>query len=332
MKKLLKVLKITIISILALVILVVVGFVAYMRLSVTEYYKASDKGFKIPGLSDSFIPQGLSYDSAAGDFYITGYMKDHSASPIYIVDKDTGKVRKNIKMLNPDGSEFTGHNGGIAVVNGRVFVAGSADNCLYTYDPSAIRAVDNDTPLAYDGVIDLGQGDDGFSVAFVTGYNGQIIAGEFYRDVVYPTSESHWMTTPSGATNKAIAVAFTLDGNTPVPTAVFSLPHQVQGMYVDDNNIYLSTSYGVKFSHILRYEQSDVVSNGTFKIWGEDVPLYILDDSNLASDVKIAPMSEEIEIINGRMYVMCESASDKYFFGKLTGAKHCYATDTSLFN
>ncbi|MFR6641675.1 MAG: hypothetical protein ACLUSP_10480 [Christensenellales bacterium] len=29
-------------------------------------------------------------------------------------------------------------------------------------------------------------------------------------------------------------------------------------------------------------------------------------------------MSEEIEIVDGQMYVMCESASDKYIFGKFT--------------
>ena len=38
-------------------------------------------------------------------------------------------------------------------------------------------------------------------------------------------------------------------------------------------------------------------------------------------------MSEEIVLVDGKTYVMCESASDKYKFGKFTGAKWCYATD-----
>ena len=37
-------------------------------------------------------------------------------------------------------------------------------------------------------------------------------------------------------------------------------------------------------------------------------------------------MAEEIEFVNDEMLTLCESASKKYKFGKLTGAKWCYAT------
>ena len=49
--------------------------------------------------------------------------------------------------------------------------------------------------------------------------------------------------------------------------------------------------------------------------------------SRLEKDYKIAPMSEEIVLVGGKTYVMCESASDKSIFGKLTSANFCYATD-----
>ena len=57
----------------------------------------------------------------------------------------------------------------------------------------------------------------------------------------------------------------------------------------------------------------------------------MLDSSVLKTDLKIAPMSEEIVTVEGQLYVMCESASNKYIFGKFTSAKYCYATDLSAY-
>ena len=51
----------------------------------------------------------------------------------------------------------------------------------------------------------------------------------------------------------------------------------------------------------------------------------VLDNASLIESIKIAPMSEEISITNGKCYIMCESASNKYKFGKLTGGKWCYS-------
>jgi hypothetical protein len=62
---------------------------------------------------------------------------------------------------------------------------------------------------------------------------------------------------------------------------------------------------------------------------GKDVPVYALDSASLVKDSKIAPMSEEIVIIDNQLYVMCESASTKYIFGNFLGAKWCYKTDLS---
>ena len=64
---------------------------------------------------------------------------------------------------------------------------------------------------------------------------------------------------------------------------------------------------------------------------GMELPLYALDSGALLEDGVIAPMSEEIVIVDGKLYTMCESASDKYIFGKFTSAKWCYATDVEEF-
>ena len=79
-------------AIAAIVVAVFFGAViGYFKLPVSGYYKASEKAFEIPGLSDGFIAQGISYDDREDTFFITGYMKDKSASPVYLVKKSDGK-------------------------------------------------------------------------------------------------------------------------------------------------------------------------------------------------------------------------------------------------
>ena len=43
-------------------------------------------------------------------------------------------------------------------------------------------------------------------------------------------------------------------------------------------------------------------------------------------------MAEEIAAVDGKLYTMCESATNKYIFGKFTSAKYCYATDLSKYS
>ena len=61
----------------AIVIVVFFGAViGYFRISVSEYYKASEKAFEIPGISDGFVAQGISYDAREDTFFLSGYMND----------------------------------------------------------------------------------------------------------------------------------------------------------------------------------------------------------------------------------------------------------------
>ena len=38
------------------------------------------------------------------------------------------------------------------------------------------------------------------------------------------------------------------------------------------------------------------------------------------------------DVNDGKLYTMCESATNKYIFGKFTSAKYCYATDLSKYS
>ena len=76
----------------------------YFRLPVLGYYGASEKAFRIPGLWEGFVPQGLSYDRESDSFLVTGYRKDKTASPVYVVSRGDGKQTGMALLTAPDGT------------------------------------------------------------------------------------------------------------------------------------------------------------------------------------------------------------------------------------
>ncbi len=323
-----KVIKILVI-IVAVIDVILLGAVLYFRLPVSEYYDHSQAEFTIPDIHKGFIAQGLSLDTASDCFFITGYMNDKSASPIYMVEKSTNKYVKKLLMQNPDGSEFHGHAGGLTVHEDYIYVAGSGDSCLYVFNyDDAIKASDGDIIKSI-GTFPM---PDDMSVAYTSSDEDVIYAGEFFREENYKTDETHKMTTAAGDYNQALMFAYhfsddedALFGIEPEPFEVYSITDLVQGMDTYNGQIYLSTSYGVAFSHIYVYDKPESMKN--LEIAGLTLPLYELDSSVLRKDFKYAPMSEEIVCVDDRIYTMCESASNKYIFGKLTAATKCYSTD-----
>lgn len=323
--KLVKIFRNIFIVIAAFIILLLIGVRIGFRLPVHSYYKNSTKAFVIPGLSEGYIAQGLSFDKETDNFFLTGYMADHSASPIYVFNKSTNKLVNSVRMSNPDGSDFTGHAGGLSVVGDKVYVAGSGDECLYVFNKTDVLNAKNKSYIKYIDVISVKDSTDGVGVAFTTIHDNLVYVGEFYREGPYPTRESHRIPTKNGY-NKALAVGFSIEGNIATPKVVYSIPDNIQGMCFTEDSILLSESWGASFSSIHKYNYGDIKANGTFNILGKEVPLYILEDINKTAKYKIAPMSEEIEYVDGLVYISNESASKKYKFGKFTSGKWCYAS------
>ena len=323
-----KILKVFIILFIVVDVLLI-GGILYFRLPVGDYYSHSEKGFLIPDIDDGFVAQGLAYDERSGCFFITGYMNDKSVSPIYMVEKESGTCIKTLKMQNPDGSEFYGHAGGMTVHGDYVYVAGSTDYCLYVFNYADAMNLNDGDFIKSIGTFMM---PDEMSVAYVASDAEGLYSGEFYRAGNYETRESHKMTTDAGNYNQAIILKYRFSdsddaifGLETEPFEAYSVTDLVQGLELKDGRIYLSTSYAVAFSHIFVYDKP--VSKKTYTVAGITMPLYELDSASLVDDYKFAPMSEEIVFVDDKLYTMCESASDKYIFGKLTSAKWCYYTD-----
>ena len=320
--------------ILALILIILLGARLYLRIPVKEYYTVSEKAFVIPGLSSNLVPQGITFDEETDLFLITGYQKDQTVSPIYLVDHATGEVRGKVLLLAPDGSDFVFHAGGLSVFGDYVYVAGGSDACLYVYDRSAVLDAEDGTRIPCLGTFDtyFGAGDE-IAVAFTTTHDGSLTVGEFYRDPNYLTPDSHKFTTPAGDYHQALAVTYVASdgpdavfGLNPVPAEAYTLPDLTQGMAFYDGKLWLSTSYGMAVSNIYAYEQSALQPFRTLPSGDGEIPLYALDSAALSGHYRFPPMSEEIEFVDGKMYTMCESASNLYIFGKLTGGRWCYAT------
>ena len=337
MKKPIRRILLILIILIAVVAVFLLAVRMYFRLPVADYYKASEKGFTIPGTNSGFIAQGIEYDADNQWFLVTGYMKSGENSPVYLVDRESGKYLKTILLQDDKGEAYTGHAGGLSLFPGQyLYVADGDEDCLFVYNYADIlKAKDGDTLRAAGRFSTKVSDEDCLHPAFTAVVGDQLIVGEFYRAGNYETPASHTVKTAAGDENKALALVYKLDntaesGIDPTPEYAYSLPGLVQGLYMDGDTVYLSTSYGPAFSHIAAYDgkksqQKDIT------VLGHTLPLYALDSSSLIAQKKIAPMSEEIVMVDGKFYVMCEAASDKYIFGKFTSAKWCYGTDKSFF-
>lgn len=297
-----------------------------------SFYNNSNVEFTIPGLNDGFVPQGLDYVEDK-DVYITcGYAsKSGNSSMVYVIKADGSATKTELK--NEDGTNYTGHTGGIAYYKDYVYITGSSGCDVFSL---------SDILEGKESTKQLGEVKTPNDPAFCNIYDGKFYVGSFYRAGNYVTPESHHLTTPAGDNNMALMTVYTLDdscefGVGETPTAVYSLPSLVQGMtFTDSGKIVLSTSYGLATSHLYVYDAS-MITTGTYTFSGIDeesdtyylngttVDLYYLDSASLVEDISAPPMSEEIVYRNGKILIMTEAASNKYIFGKFTGAWKLYS-------
>lgn len=291
------------------------------RLVYRDFFKNAEKEIKIPGLSEDFIPQGLDYVEEAGVTLTCGYMKNKSASRVYVI-QENGETRK-IELKNPDGSDYTGHTGGLAHYRGHLYITG--DDGLDVFSLGEILA-------ETESAVCKGKIKTGLDPAYCHIENEILITGSFYRQGNYETPQNQRMTTPCGDENTAAAVIFSLSetapfGVEPVPVGAISTRGLVQGMCLTNNGkIVLSTSYAIASSQLFFYDLTKAAQKtGTFDILGTEVPLIWLDGESLIQTIKAPPMAEEILSRNERIWIMTESASNTYIFGKFTGADTLYS-------
>lgn len=317
-KKILIIVAIVLAALITLLLLIKAG----ERIIYSGFYSKADREFTIPGLNDNCVPQGFDYIAEKESFLMCGYMSDDTASRVYLIDKD-GKATY-AEMKEEDGSDHTGHTGGVS----------HFDKFLYVTDNDGLNVYHLDDLLSgKDELVEIGTVPTFLDPAWCYIHGDYILAGTFYEPVSYETPEEQRLTTPAGDQNTSLITVFRLDatqplGVDPTPVAAISTPDRVQGFCVTDTGeVALSTSWSINSSMLYLYDAEKLTAQGTFAVNGVEVPLVYMDSASLTRTVKAPPMAEGILCIDGRLYVLNESACNKYIFGKLLSGYGLYSYD-----
>lgn len=352
-----------VIAIVAIIVIAVIAFIIYMRSTYSQFYGNAEAEFDIPGVNEGFIPQDMDYASPYDAWIFSGYMNDDTASPIYRRTSD-GSVSR-VFVNRPDGEGYRGHGGGITSDMEHVLITDGSGYLVIDMadlmnaeagefvDASAYVPIEF-TPAFIDifgGMLYAGNFYDGNGFDSPEKMHINRLDGEQNGAVMYAYPEDE--TSPSGWST--------------IPDEVYSIPDKVQGVCaVSNGDFVFSTSWALNASHLLVYKhpKSDI---GTYPYSIEslmpdgqkddnlglttpeeaeeaeeindeepatdfvDVPLYVFSSTDLRKDIVTIPMSEGIKLHDGRVYICNESASNKYFFGKLIGGQVCYSLDISQY-
>lgn len=298
------------------------------------FFSNADVEYPIPGLSDGLVTQGYAYVKESDAYLQCGYMADHvSASRIYVTYGENVESSKYVELYASDNTPYTGHPGGITQYGNFVWISNDGagdDNCVWVISLADILAAENGGKITLTTKFHPET-----RSAYCYADGKYLWVGEFRDDDKYPTVASHEFQV-SGGTNYALVCAYPLDpsteygieisGDAIIPELALSVTDMVQGFtHTGDGRFILSTSYGLKKSHLLIYNITTNQPDESISISGVDVPVYFLDADNLSRDVEMPPMSEEIFWKDGRVYVLFESACQKYIFGNFTRGRHIYS-------
>lgn len=318
--KIIKIVLCVLIGIITLILVVFAAFSVGERIIFLDFYRNAERYEKVPGILDGYVAQG--YTTVDGEDYrlACGYMANDRPSRIYVL-KD-GQAAVYAEMKKSDGSNYTGHTGGIDVYGEYVYITASTGCDLFLLDD----VLDGDgIATKVDAVKTIND------PAYCVIHDGMLYIGSFYHAGDYETPSEHRITTPAGDNNTAILSAYRLDPQTGKPTSdipdyVYSTTSFAQGMtFTGDGRMIISTSYGLTKSHLYVYDLDSANVDPTgFDVDGTSVPLIYLDSECLLDDIISPPMAEEIIYDDGVVYIMNESASNKYHFGKLTSGTHVY--------
>ena len=277
----------TIIKILLKIIIIsiLIFTVNYIRIN-TKYtieknnYK---KSYKVYGNKNGLTPQGLTYSKKYNISIQTSYSK--KVSKIFIVDFKTGKLIKELKLINKNGSNNTKHVGGIATNESTVWISNDYEVDIYSLDE--IMNTKNDYIKSIEEIELPIRGDFCY-------YNNNILwIGDFYLKPFYNV--------PNGDP-KLNGYIYKEKIDYKKPDYQVSLPKMVQGMSIFPNG---DVAFTESFTYLIN-SKLEVYKN----ILKEKNAKF--DNSNLKYTKKIPPMAEGMFYKDGYLYILFESSADKY--------------------
>ncbi|MBO5327732.1 MAG: hypothetical protein J6B04_01000 [Clostridia bacterium] len=320
---------ISIISVLSLICVICIFLVVwFFGDSYKDFDENFDEVFAVQDWDSGMVPQGMCNSTDNKYFYISTYMKDGSASRLYVYERTTTTTGATDYKLNgyvtmkygeiesfPEskrGEVYTGHAGGVATYGDKLWVA--SGNRIFVLSVKDVRAAATDNgEVTFTETFKV---DNEASFCFYGG--GYLYVGEFYRSGNYETAESH-----AYKNNKALYLAFKVNTSknrgveTIKPEYAVSIPDKIQGMAIAGNYIVLSESYSLPKSHVYLYDKNQVMSkqvgtvNVTYGSGNDDIPLYCVNDYEVR-DYTLPAMAEGLCTYNGEVYIVFENNCTKY--------------------
>ena len=320
-KKIFKALIVFIIVVFLLIVTVFSAFSIGEKIVFADFYSNSEIYCKAPGLWNGYVQQGYCNVTGENVRLSCGFMNNGKPSRIYILPEN-GERAEYVELFFSDGTPYAEHTGGIAVYGDTVFVTGNTGLDIFSYadvtDGDGKATMIKSFPTLNDP-----------AYCFISG--SDLYVGSFYRAGNYETFAEERLTTPTGEANTAIMAVYPIDVDTcypasEAPSLFYSTTGLVQGAALtEDGKMILATSYGIAKSHLYIYDIEKATAMNEPYTFGEyTAPLKYLDSSCLVEDIEAPPMAEEIIYEDGTIYIMNESASMKYLFGKLTTGSYVY--------
>ena len=274
-----------------------------------RFSAAGELSVVIPGLNEGFVPQGITYLPAEDAFLFAGYSGSSGEnSALLEVSRQTGELIRQVKLSNVDGSKYTGHAGGVCATENDIYV--SNDHKLFRISLAAFEKLPASAECAFEEEIPVPVNSSYCSYA-----DGVLWVGEFQYGGDYPTAASHRVSTADGLQRAwTCGYRMTEGQDFSVPDYILSMTERIQGMTTLNGCIYLSQSYGRKNDSMI-YRYGDVLSRDpdqTAEVNGREAPLWILDKNTREGALICPPMTECLCTVEGKLYVVFESAATTY--------------------
>ena len=292
----------------------------------SEFLATAEKSVLIPGLTEPIVPQGLARNPETGYIYVTAYYSDSSKASVILVMNPSGTFVAEYFVYNADGSNYTGHMGGIAVTEKYLYFSGPSVNGNYTVAEFAL----SDLPLSGSHNITINKT---VALAICASYlfydDGMLWAGNFYLEGSYDLGRLFNFKTANadGTQYGGYAAAFEVDESRlvvdseagyAVPSHVLATPDKVQGFAYKNGKVALSISYGRNNNSTLGFYNIDLNNHKkTIAVDGLTYGLTILDSTNRVKNVTTMCMTEGVTLSkDGKLLILYESAAKKYYNSK----------------
>ena len=269
------------IPILLIISILLILIIDYIRLNIfyiinkNNYTEIAD----IQGNKNKYAPQGLTYSEKYNVILETAYNKNN-VSMLYVIDFNTGKLLKELKLIEIDDRENKNHVGGITTNEEKVWITNDYE--INEYNLEEIINTKNNYIKSIKNNKLLNRGD------FCTYNNNTLWIGHFYLKPFYDAPEDTPLLYGYDIDN--------LDYNNPKYTK--KKKKMVQGMSITNENNFIFTR---SYTNLINSEltiYNDMTKENFKKI----------------KTIKLPPMAEGIFYKDNELYILFENSSNKYFF------------------